>query len=433
MQITEIRAREILDSRGNPTVEADVILKDGSLGRASVPSGASTGSREAVELRDGVKSRYLGKGVQAAVRAITEVIQPALIGQNASEQAAIDACMIALDGTPTKANLGANAILAVSLACAKAAANSKHEPLFQYLGGDAATVLPVPMMNIINGGAHADNNIDFQEFMILPVGAPTFSEALRAGTEVFHALKALLKAKGYNTNVGDEGGFAPDLPNQDVAVDVILEAITKAGYQPGQDILLGLDVASTELYRDGQYHLTGEAKPLSATGLIDYLTRFVNRYPIITIEDGLAENDWTGWQAMTSALGKRVQLVGDDLFVTNTSILQEGIATHTANAILIKPNQIGTLTETLAAIALAKKHGYNTIISHRSGETEDTSIADIAVATNAGQIKTGSLCRTDRIAKYNQLLRIEAVLGSRAQYAGRAVFSHFQKETLSQA
>lgn len=433
MQISEIRAREILDSRGNPTVEADVILKDGTQGRASVPSGASTGSREAVEKRDGVKTRYLGKGVQAAVRAITEVIQPALVGKDVSEQAAIDACMIALDGTPTKANLGANAILAVSLACAKAAANNKHEPLYHYLGGEAATVLPVPMMNIINGGAHADNNIDFQEFMILPVGAPSFSEALRAGTEVFHALKSLLKAKSYNTNVGDEGGFAPDLPNQDVAVEVILEAIVKAGYQPGRDFLLGLDVASTEFFRDGQYHLTGEKKPLSSAEFIDYLTRFVDRYPIITIEDGLAENDWAGWQLMTSTLGKRVQLVGDDLFVTNTEILKQGIATNTANAILIKPNQIGSLTETLAAIALAKKHHYNTIISHRSGETEDTSISDIAVATNAGQIKTGSLCRTDRIAKYNQLLRIEGMLGARAHYAGRAVFSHFEKEALSQA
>jgi enolase len=433
MQISEIRAREILDSRGNPTVEADVILKDGTLGRASVPSGASTGSREAIEMRDGVKNRYLGKGVQAAVAAITNVIQPALIGKNVFEQAALDQCMNQLDGTPNKATLGANAILAVSLACAKAAANVKHEALYYYLGGEAANVLPVPMMNIINGGAHADNNIDFQEFMILPVGAPSFSEALRAGTEVFHALKSLLKAKSFNTNVGDEGGFAPDLPNQDVAVEMILEAITKAGYQPGRDVLLGLDVASNELYRDGHYHLTGQAKPLSSAGFIDYLTHFVDRYPVITIEDGLAENDWSGWQLLTQQLGKRVQLVGDDLFVTNTELLQQGINTQTANAILIKPNQIGSLTETLAAIALAKKHGYNTIISHRSGETEDTSIADIAVATNAGQIKTGSLCRTDRVAKYNQLLRIESALGSRAKYAGRAVFAHFQKESLSQA
>ncbi|HEU5280526.1 MAG TPA: phosphopyruvate hydratase [Gammaproteobacteria bacterium] len=433
MQISEIRAREILDSRGNPTVEADVILKDGTLGRASVPSGASTGSREAIEMRDGVKNRYLGKGVQAAVSAITNTIQPALIGKNVTEQAAIDHCMNELDGTPNKATLGANAILAVSLACAKAAANAKHEALYYYLGGEPANVLPVPMMNIINGGAHADNNIDFQEFMILPVGAPSFSEALRAGTEVFHALKSLLKAKSFNTNVGDEGGFAPDLPNQDVAVEMILEAITKAGYQAGRDVLLGLDVASNELYRDGHYHLTGEAKPLSSAGFIDYLTHFVDRYPVITIEDGLAENDWSGWQLLTKQLGKRVQLVGDDLFVTNTALLQQGINTQTANAILIKPNQIGSLTETLAAISLAKKHGYNTIISHRSGETEDTSIADIAVATNAGQIKTGSLCRTDRVAKYNQLLRIEAALGSRATYAGRAVFAHFQKESLSQA
>lgn len=426
MQISDIRAREILDSRGNPTVEADVILKSGVMGRASVPSGASTGSREAVEKRDGDHHRYSGKGVQQAVHAITSHIKPALLGMNVSDQKSLDECMIALDGTPNKSKLGANAILAVSLASAKAAAAAKQVPLYQYLGGEAAHVLPVPMMNIINGGAHADNNIDFQEFMILPVGAPSFSEALRAGAEIFHALKSLLKAKSFNTNVGDEGGFAPDLPNQDVAVEMILQAVTKAGYRPGQEVLLGLDVASNELYRDGHYHLQDAANPLTSEAFIDYLTHFIDKYPVITIEDGLAENDWEGWALMTRRLGERVQLVGDDLFVTNTALLQQGIDQHIANAILIKPNQIGSLTETLAAITLAKEHRYNTILSHRSGETEDTSISDIAVATNAAQIKTGSLCRTDRMAKYNQLLRIEAELGSRAIFAGSSVFTHFK-------
>lgn len=426
MQISDIRAREILDSRGNPTVEADVILKSGAMGRASVPSGASTGSREAVEKRDGVKNRYLGKGVQQAVAAIIEVIKPALLGMDALSQRQVDERMIQLDGTPNKSKLGANAILAVSLACAKAAAHAKRLPLYHYLGGDKAITLPVPMMNIINGGAHADNNIDFQEFMIVPVGAPSFSEALRAGTEIFHALKQLLKTKSYNTNVGDEGGFAPDLPNQDVAVEMILAAITAAGYHAGRDVLLGLDVASNELYREGHYHLQERKTPLSSAEFVEYLTNFANQYPIITIEDGLAEDDWAGWALLTKQLGHRIQLVGDDLFVTNTQLLQKGIDQHIANAILIKPNQIGSLTETLAAIQLAKKHEYNTIISHRSGETEDTSISDIAVATNAGQIKTGSLCRTDRMAKYNQLLRIESELGSRAVYAGSEVFARFQ-------
>ncbi len=428
MNITHIHAREILDSRGNPTVEAEVTLANGVIGRAAVPSGASTGSREAVEKRDGDAKRYAGKGVLHAVKSVNEDIANLLKGQAVTEQAEIDAKMIALDGTENKSRLGANAMLAVSLAAAHAAANANKQPLFQYIGGEAAHILPVPMMNIINGGAHADNNLDFQEFMILPVGASSFRDALRAGTEIFHALKKILKTKKYNTNVGDEGGFAPDCPTQEAAVEVILEAITQCGYRAGKDIYLGLDVASTELYRDGQYHLLGEKAPLNAAAFIDRLAAFVTRYPIITIEDGLAEADWAGWKLLTERLGDRVQLVGDDLFVTNTALLSQGIQTNTANAILIKPNQIGTLTETLAAIHMAKEAGYNTIISHRSGETEDTTIADIAVGTNAGQIKTGSLCRTDRVAKYNQLLRIEAMLGSRAQYAGESVFARFQSK-----
>lgn len=430
--IKEIKAREILDSRGNPTVEADVILSSGVMGRAAVPSGASTGSREAVELRDQDKKRYLGKGVQKAVNFIRQDINKALAGKEVTEQSQLDAIMIKLDGTENKSHLGANAILAVSLAAAKAAANFRNEPLYQYLGTHNEYLLPVPMMNIINGGAHADNNIDFQEFMILPVGAPTFSDALRAGTEVFHHLKALLKAKNYNTNVGDEGGFAPDLPSQETAVEFILEAITKAGYQTGKDICLGFDVASNELFDNGFYRLDGLNRRLSCDEFIDYLAHFVEQYPVISIEDGLAENDWDGWKKLSAKLGKKVQLVGDDLFVTNTQLLQRGITEKIANAILIKPNQIGTLTETLAAINMAKAAHYATVISHRSGETEDAVIADIAVATNAGQIKTGSLCRTDRMAKYNQLLRIEERLGRHGKYAGWEVYSrldHFARVT----
>jgi enolase len=421
--IKTIKAREILDSRGNPTVEADVTLATGECGRASVPSGASTGSREACERRDQDAKRYMGKGVHQAVSFINHDISNALKGFDVTKQRDIDHAMIELDGTSNKEKLGANALLAVSLAVAKAAAASRHEPLYQYIGHQSNYLLPVPMMNIINGGAHADNNIDFQEFMIIPVGLPTFSDALRAGTEVFHHLKQLLKAKNYNTNVGDEGGFAPDLPNQSAAVELILEAITRAGYKPQQDICLGLDVASNELYRDGKYHLAGENRTMDAEGLITYLTHLVDQYPIISIEDGMAENDWAGWIRLTQQLGGRVQLVGDDLFVTNTELLQKGISQHAANAILIKPNQIGTLTETLAAIQMAKDANFNTVISHRSGETEDTTIADIAVGTNAGQIKTGSLCRTDRVAKYNQLLRIEEQLGSKGKYAGAQVFA----------
>lgn len=430
-QIKQIKAREILDSRGNPTVEADVILNTGDIGRASVPSGASTGSREALELRDKDARRYLGKGVTKAVSFIREDLSRALTGFEVSHQREIDDAMIALDGTANKEKYGANALLAVSLATAKAAALSRNEPLYQYLGGQSQYVLPLPMMNIINGGAHADNNLDFQEFMILPVGAPTFSEALRCGTEVFHYLKTLLKTKGYNTNVGDEGGFAPDLPSQEAAVELILEAITRAGYQPQKDICLGFDIASNELYRDGKYHLAGEKRTLSAGEFIEYLTRYVDQYPIISIEDAMSEDDWDGWKQLTKQLGKRVQLVGDDLFVTNTALLQKGIAEHAANAILIKPNQIGTLTETLAAIQMAKDSHFNTIISHRSGETEDTTIADIAVATNAGQIKTGSLCRTDRVAKYNQLLRIEEQLGGKGKYAGQQVFSNLNLKKMA--
>lgn len=426
-QIKEIKGREILDSRGNPTVEADVILATGEVGRAAVPSGASTGSREALEQRDHDKKRYLGKGVLHAVSHINNDLSKALKGFEITHQQEIDDAMLALDGTMNKEKYGANALLAVSLAAAKAAALSRNEPLYQYLGHHDRYLLPVPMMNIINGGAHADNNIDFQEFMILPVGAPTFSDALRAGTEVFHHLKQLLKSKHYNTNVGDEGGFAPDLPSQAAAMELILEAINRAGYQASKDIYLGLDVASNELYRDGHYHLAGEKRTLTADEFVDYLARFVEQYPIISIEDGMAEDDWEGWHKLTKRLGNQVQLVGDDLFVTNTTLLQKGITQQVANAILIKPNQIGTLTETLAAIQLAKNAHYNTVMSHRSGETEDTTIADLAVATNAGQIKTGSLCRTDRVAKYNQLLRIEEQLGMKGKYAGADVFSRLNQ------
>lgn len=417
--IKEIKAREILDSRGNPTVEAEVILNSGEIGQASVPSGASTGSREAIELRDGDSQRYNGKGVTRAVANINTEINKALNGFDVTQQNELDQTLLILDGTPNKERLGANALLAVSLAAAKAAAAYEKKPLYQYLGNGEGYLLPIPMMNIINGGAHADNNLDIQEFMILPVGLPTFKEALRAGTEVFHHLKQLLKKQGFNTNVGDEGGFAPSLPNHQSAIENILVAIEKAGYHPGKDIFLGLDVASNEFYREGKYHLHAEKKVLSSAQLADYLANLVEQYPIVSIEDGMSENDWDGWHYLTQVLGKKVQLVGDDLFVTNTELLEKGIKQHIANAILIKPNQIGTLTETMAAIRLAKKEAYNTIISHRSGETEDTTIADLAVATNAGQIKTGSLCRTDRIAKYNQLLRIEQALGGKAQYAGQ--------------
>jgi len=422
--ITHILAREILDSRGNPTLEAEVRLNNGAFGRAAVPSGASTGSKEAVELRDGDPARYLGKGVQKAVAHVNQTIAPALQGADALEQEAIDQRLIDLDGSQNKGVLGANALLSVSLATAHAAAAAKQQPLWQYLAAktDTTPSLPVPMMNIINGGAHADNNVDFQEFMVLPVGAPSFSEALRAGAEIFHALKSVLKKQGLNTAVGDEGGFAPDFRSNVQALDTILQAITQAGYNPGEDVLLGLDVASTEFYGDGQYHLSGENKHLDSAQFVDFLADWTRQYPIITIEDGLAENDWDGWKLLTEQIGSTVQLVGDDLFVTNPAILQQGIDSHTANAILIKVNQIGTLTETLHAISLAHRARYAAIVSHRSGETEDTTIADIAVATTATQIKTGSLCRSDRVAKYNQLLRIEQTLGNHARYAGRDAF-----------
>ena len=421
-KIKEIRAREILDSRGNPTIEADVILESGALGRAAVPSGASTGSREALELRDDDAKRYLGKGVLKAVANVKGEIRTALIGQDAAQQAKIDQIMIDLDGTETKSRLGANALLAVSMANARAVAAHAGVPLYRSLGGNSVFTMPVPMMNIINGGAHADNSVDMQEFMIIPAGAPNFSEALRTGVEVFHALKKVLHGKKLNTAVGDEGGFAPDLPSNEAAIEVILEAIAKAGYVAGKDIYLGLDCASSEFYKNGQYVLTSENKRMSSAEFVDYLTRWVDKYPIISIEDGMAENDWEGWALLTKKLGKRVQLVGDDLFVTNTKILKQGIDQGIANSILIKVNQIGTLTETLAAIAMAKHAGYTAVISHRSGETEDTTIADIAVATSAGQIKTGSLSRSDRVAKYNQLLRIAEELGASAKYPGRGAF-----------
>lgn len=426
-QIKSIHAREILDSRGNPTVETDVILTSGETATASVPSGASTGSREAIEHRDHDKTRYVGKGVKQAVHFINHDLSKALSGFNITTQKEIDETMIALDGTPNKAKFGANAILAVSLAVAKAAAMSQNLYLYEYLqqySGYPLT-LPVPMMNIINGGAHADNNLDFQEFMILPLGMKSFSESLRAGVEIFHTLKGLLKKCNYNTNVGDEGGFAPNLPNQRAAIEFILEAVTKAGYTPGSEIFVGFDIASNELYQNGKYHLQSENKTLDAEQFKNYLSDLCASYPIISIEDGMAEDDWEGWKQLTHSLGKTIQLVGDDLFVTNTELLSHGIETQSANAILIKPNQIGTLTETLAAISMAKNAGYNTIISHRSGETEDTTIADLSVAVDAGQIKTGSLCRTDRVAKYNQLLRIEERLANQAVYAGQNVFQRF--------
>ncbi|QNN46038.1 phosphopyruvate hydratase [Thermomonas brevis] len=422
--ITSVHAREILDSRGNPTLEADVVLSDGSIGRAAVPSGASTGSKEAVELRDGDKTRYLGKGVSRAVGNVNGVIADALKGFAAADQAGLDKRLIDLDGTENKGRLGANALLGVSLAAAHAVAASRKQALWQYLAGmtGATPTLPVPMMNIINGGAHADNNVDLQEFMVLPVGFDSFSEALRSGTEIFHALKSVLKARGLSTAVGDEGGFAPDLRSNEEALETILEAIGKAGYKAGEDVLLGLDVASTEFFENGKYNLTGEGKRLTSEQFVDFLANWSAQYPIITIEDGMAEDDWDGWKLLTDRLGEKVQLVGDDLFVTNPRIFKDGIARGVANAILIKVNQIGTLSETLEAIAMADAAKYAAIVSHRSGETEDTTIADIAVATTATQIKTGSLCRSDRVAKYNQLLRIEQQLGSAARYAGRDAF-----------
>ncbi|MCA1427009.1 MULTISPECIES: phosphopyruvate hydratase [unclassified Bradyrhizobium] len=418
--IIDIIGREILDSRGNPTVEVDVVLEDGALGRAAVPSGASTGAHEAVELRDGDKARYLGKGVTKAVGAVNGEIFEALSGLDVEQQAQIDQIMIDLDGTPNKSRLGANAILGVSLACAKAAANSLDMPLYRYVGGTSARLLPVPMMNIINGGVHADNPIDFQEFMILPVGASSFAEGLRYGAEVFHTLKSELKKAGHNTNVGDEGGFAPNLPSADAALDFVMNAIGKAGFKAGTDIMLGLDCASTEFFKDGKYVYEGEGKTRSITEQAKYLADLVARYPIVTIEDGMSEDDMDGWKELTDLIGKKCQLVGDDLFVTNVKRLAEGIKTGRANSILIKVNQIGTLTETLAAVEMAHKAGYTSVMSHRSGETEDSTIADLAVATNCGQIKTGSLARSDRTAKYNQLLRIEQQLGKQALYGGRA-------------
>ena len=421
-RIVDIRAREIVDSRGNPTVEADVHLEGGIVGRAAVPSGASTGTREAVELRDGDRKRYLGKGVLKAVANANGAIRDALLGQDARDQAALDARMIALDGTDTKSRLGANALLAVSLAAAHAAARASGQGLYRLLGGPGPKVMPVPMMNIINGGAHADNSVDIQEFMVLPVGAPNVAEALRYGAEIFHALKKVLHDRGLSTAVGDEGGFAPDLPSNEAALETILEAIERAGYEAGRDVYLGLDVASSEFFRDGIYTLESEGRKFSPARFADYLEGLVDRFPIVTIEDGMSEGDWDGWSILSQRLGRRIQLVGDDLFVTNTKILREGIARGIANSILIKPNQIGTLTETLAAIDMATQAGYSSVVSHRSGETEDSTIADIAVATRATQIKTGSLCRSDRIAKYNQLLRIEAELGREASYAGREAF-----------
>jgi len=421
IKISEIRGREILDSRGNPTVEADVTLADGSTARAGVPSGASTGTREAVELRDGDKSRYLGKGVQKAVGNVNGSLRDALLGTEFADQRAVDQCMIDLDGTDNKGRLGANALLAVSLGVAKAEAVSKGVSLFRHLGN--STMMPVPMMNIINGGAHADNSVDIQEFMVLPVGAPSFTEALRYGAEIFHSLKSVLKSQGLNTAVGDEGGFAPNLPSNRAALDTIMVAIDKAGFKAGDDILLGLDVASSEFYKDGVYDLESEGRQFDAAGFSAYLAELADAYPIISIEDGMDESDWDGWRLLTDALCDRVQLVGDDLFVTNTSILRRGIDEGIANSILIKPNQIGTLSETLDAITMANDANFSAVISHRSGETSDSTIADIAVGTTATQIKTGSLSRSDRIAKYNQLLRIEEELGTEAGYAARDAFS----------
>jgi enolase len=422
--IDAIHAREILDSRGNPTVEVEVLLSDGQIGRAAVPSGASTGEHEAVELRDGDKGRYLGKGVQKAVDAVIDQIAPALTGFDATDQRSIDQAMIDLDGTPNKGKLGANAILGVSLAVANAAAASADLPLYKYLGGPNAHVLPVPLMNILNGGSHADSDVDIQEFMIVPIGAETFSEGLRWGVEVYHNLKSVLQAKGLSTGLGDEGGFAPNLPSNRAALDLIQEAIKNAGYTPGKDIALALDVASSEFFTDGAYQFEGKA--LSATEMSNYYAELVADYPLVSIEDPLDENDWEGWKTLTDTIGDKVQLVGDDLFVTNPAILQRGIDTKTANSLLVKVNQIGSLTETLDAVSLAQRAGYTTITSHRSGETEDTTIADISVATNAGQIKTGAPARSERVAKYNQLLRIEEELDDAARYAGRSAFPRFK-------
>ena len=425
-KIIDIKGREVLDSRGNPTVEADVVLENGIIGSACAPSGASTGSREALELRDGDKSRYMGKGVLKAVANINGAIRDLLLGKDATDQQALDRAMIALDGTENKASLGANAILAVSLAAAKAAAQAKGMPLYAHIaelnGTPGVYSMPVPMMNIINGGEHADNNVDIQEFMVQPVGAKTFSDALRMGTEIFHHLKAVLQDRGLSTSVGDEGGFAPNLASNEAALAAIAEAVANAGYKLGEDVTLALDCAASEFYKDGQYDLAGEGKKFDAQGFADYLAGLTERFPIISIEDGMDESDWAGWKILTDKIGEKVQLVGDDLFVTNTKILQQGIDTQTANSILIKFNQIGSLTETLEAIQMAKAAGFTAIISHRSGETEDSTIADLAVGTAAGQIKTGSLCRSDRVAKYNQLLRIEEQLGGQAPYRGRAEF-----------
>jgi enolase len=419
--IIDILGREILDSRGNPTIEVDVVLEDGSMGRAAVPSGASTGAHEAIEFRDGDKARYLGKGVTKAVDAVDGEIFDALRGMDAADQRRIDQALLKLDGTKNKSRLGANAILGVSLAVAKAAADAVGLPLCRYLGGVSAHVLPVPMMNIINGGAHADNPIDLQEFMIMPVLAPTCADAIRIGAEVFHTLKKALKDAGHNTNVGDEGGFAPDLKSADEALGFIMTAVQKAGYKPGQDVMLALDCASTEFFKDGKYRMEGEGRTLDCAGMVKYLADLVARYPIISIEDGMAEDDWRGWKMLTEAIGSKCQLVGDDLFVTNTERLAQGIQRGIANSILVKVNQIGSLTETLDAVAMAQRAGYTAVISHRSGETEDATIADLAVATNAGQIKTGSLSRSDRLAKYNQLIRIEEELGDMGRYAGASV------------
>jgi enolase len=427
--IMDVYAREVLDSRGNPTIEVEVYTESGAFGRALVPSGASTGEYEAVELRDGDKNRYLGKGVLKAVENVNEIIAPAIIGFDVTDQVGIDQTLMELDGTENKGKLGANAILGVSMAVARAAADYLEVPLYQYLGGFNAKTLPVPMMNILNGGAHADNNVDIQEFMIMPVGAPNFREALRMGAEIFHSLKAVLKAKGYNTAVGDEGGFAPNLKSNEEALQTIIEAIEKAGYQPGQEVMLAMDVASSELYnkQDGKYHLEGEGVIKTSEEMVAWYEELVSKYPIISIEDGLDENDWAGHKLLTERLGKKVQLVGDDLFVTNTKKLAQGIEQGVGNAILIKVNQIGTLTETFDAIEMAKRAGYTAVISHRSGETEDSTIADIAVATNAGQIKTGAPSRTDRVAKYNQLLRIEDQLGETAVYQGMKSFYNLKK------
>lgn len=425
--IIDVHAREILDSRGNPTVEVEVLLEGGDIGRAAVPSGASTGAFEAVELRDGDKQRYMGKGVLKAVENVNSIISQEIVGMDATDQVAVDQTLIELDGTPNKAKLGANAVLGVSIACAKAAAMAVGLPLYRYIGGIGACELPVPMMNILNGGKHADNNVDIQEFMVMPVGAESFSHGLRMCSEIFHTLKKVLQEKGLNTSVGDEGGFAPNLTSNEAALEVIIEAIIKAGYKPGEDVFLALDIAATELFKDGKYHLYGEGLEKTSEEMVDFYEELTNKYPIISIEDGLSEEDWDGWKIMTSRLGKRIQIVGDDLFVTNTERLAKGIEMGVANSILIKVNQIGTLTETINAVKMAERTGYTSVISHRSGETEDTTIADLAVALNTGQIKTGAPSRTDRVAKYNQLLRIEEELGYTARYRGKEVFFNLKK------